>query len=141
MRINSNPMKGGNQSLRSRQSLRSGAWLALLAVWLQAVIPAVHHPAGMALAGGFSAVYQSNLCHAPAPAAPGDPGKGPAQTMPACALCQALHAIGGFAPPSVVTAATFRVFESIAFAAADNPAAAGRRLRDRQQPRAPPVLV
>jgi hypothetical protein len=77
---------------------RAAAALALLAIWLQALLPAVHHPAGVGIGGGL------NLCFAPgtAPArpAPAKPAKAPAHHVPACPLCRAIHAIGAFAPPA-----------------------------------------
>ncbi len=97
----------------------------------------------MALAGGFSAADQRNFCHAPSPAAPApaDPGKAPAHSLPACALCQAVHAIGGFAPPTAAGLAAVVSFEAVTFAPANSATMTGRRLHNRQQPRAPPVLA
>lgn len=113
----------------------------MLAIWLQALLPAVHHPAGMALAGGPSAIDQRNICHTPTPTSPDEPGKAPAHGLPPCALCQAVHAIGGFAPPQAAAPASVITFESVVFVAPADRSTVLRWLRNCQQPRAPPVFA
>jgi hypothetical protein len=133
-----------SQSRRIRRpGQRPAAWLALLAVWLQALLPAVHHPAGMAMAGGFSALELSSFCHAPNPAgtAPTDPGRAPAHSLPACALCQAVHAIGGFTPPPPLAVGSTTLPRDIAFATPDQASEPRRQQHSPQQPRAPPILA
>ncbi len=83
-----------------RRRSSSAIWLALLGLLIQALLPAVHHPAGMAMAGGMGIGGGLNLCLAPGTKPPAEPGKTPAHHLPACPLCQAIHAIGGFAPPT-----------------------------------------
>jgi hypothetical protein len=113
----------------------------MLAIWLQALLPAVHHPAGMALAGGLGAIDQRNLCHAPGPVSPDEPGKAPAHSMPACALCQAVHAIGGFAPPQAIALAPVTAYQEIALVPPASQAVIAAWRHRLQQPRAPPVLA
>jgi hypothetical protein len=75
-------------------------WLALLAVLFQALLPAIHHPATLAL-GGSDLFLASNFCHAPTdiPAHPDD--KGPVHRLPPCPLCVSFHHLaGGFTLPS-----------------------------------------
>jgi hypothetical protein len=123
--------------------LRPAAWLAAFAILLQAVLPLAHHPAGMALAGAAGFNEARNLCLAPGsvPAPADAPDKAPAHHLPACALCQAVHAIGGFAPPTATPVLIARRNGAVAYAAAWTAPGAQRRVRASQQPRAPPILV
>jgi hypothetical protein len=118
------------------------AWLAAFAILLQSVLPALHHPAGMALAGEAGFGESRNLCLAPGsiPAPADNPGKAPAHHMPACALCQAAHAIGGFAPPSTPMLAAVDDFPAVF---PNQPAEAGlpRPGYARQRARAPPLIA
>ena|SRR5271168_3180659 len=130
---------------RNRKATRPAAWLAMFAILLQALLPAVHHPAGMALAGvGNDKIagldIAQYLCVAPSSTTPDKPGKVPAHHIPPCALCSAVHAIGGFAPPVAPVIAVSREFGIVA------PTTTAlvplqQRPTPRQQPRAPPVLV
>ncbi len=72
---------------------RRGAWLAIFAILLQALLPVVHHPADMALAGTLGFAGAHNLCIAPggAPVQPAVPDKAPHDHLPACPICQAIH--------------------------------------------------
>ena len=133
---------------RNRISLRRTAWIAIFALLLQALLPAFHHPAGMALAGALggasdrtvAALESGNLCLAPGSTAPDDPGKAPAHHMPACALCAAMHVIGGFAPPATPVLALSP--RSGTIVPPYSAIVLARRLQHaRQQPRAPPFLV
>jgi hypothetical protein len=120
------------------------AWLALLAVLFQALLPAVHHPAGMAMAGGLGIGGGGgiNLCLAPGTppgnSAPADPGKNPAPHAPACPLCQAIHAIGGFAPPTAPSLPV-RHGEAIILPASVAAWVEPYAYRTHPQPRAPPL--
>jgi hypothetical protein len=126
-----------------------GSWLAVLAVLVQALMPVLHHPAGMAMAGMSGFGNAVNMCLAPGGAAPGSnlpgdhaPGNhdnGPAHPMPDCPLCQAVHAIGGFAPPSAAVTAPIRANVPIGFAAAKTASIPKPAFRGNAQPRAPPV--
>jgi len=82
------------------RSFRRAAWLALLALALQTLVPALHRPAAAA-APGFDA---ANMCIAPGNQAPtsGNTDKAPAHGQP-CAICLTLHMLAsGFAPPHAV---------------------------------------
>jgi len=124
---------------------RPASWLALFAILLQSLVPAIHHPASMALAGATDNVVggfdlAKNLCVVPGHNAPEGPGKTPAHQLPDCAICQAVHAIGGFVPP-VVPALTASSVHEIAFAAFAYSIAPQRWAHSSQQPRAPPSLA
>ena len=123
---------------------KRGAWLALLAVWLQVLAPALHDASAMAAAGpaGFDPAH--HLCVAPGsqPVDPGGPAKAPAHhQLPACALCQAVQAAGGFAPPPAAPSIAVRRTDTLAYQAPSDWPASPRESRTRQQPRAPPVLA
>jgi hypothetical protein len=81
---------------------RRTAWLAVFALLLQSLIPAFHHPASMAFAGTLAFGDVKDLCLASgsAPVAPGDHDKAPQHHVPDCPICQAVHAMGGFPPPT-----------------------------------------
>ncbi len=116
---------------------RKGAWSVLLALWLQALLPLAHHPADMAMAGTTDLVVAHNLCLAPN-STPPDPGKSPAHHMPPCPICQAVHAIGGFAPTAPVAVVAPRAFAQIVLVAPvlQAPPALSHV---RPQPRGPPL--
>jgi hypothetical protein len=116
---------------------RLAVWLALLALWLQALLPAVHHPAG-AMSGlfGFGA---GNLCTAPgsAPAAPQD--KAPNHKPPPCPICQTFQILGaGFAPPAPIAIPLPHLRELAAHTILSITRIA-ERPRSRPRARAPPV--
>jgi hypothetical protein len=119
---------------------RRAAWLAVFALLLQALLPAVHHPGGMALAGTL-ALGDAHLCLAPgsAPVSPGDTDKSP-HHAPACAICQAVHAIGGFAPPAAPVLAGQTAIAT-SFAPSRSAAPVSRQIFRAQQPRAPPSFA
>ena len=116
---------------------RKGAWSVLLALWLQALLPLAHHPADMGMAGVADLLVAHNLCLAPN-SAPPEPGKAPAHHMPPCPICQAVHAIGGFAPPAPMMLAEPRFFARVALAALVAQAPPGST-HVRPQPRGPPL--
>jgi hypothetical protein len=73
-------------------------WLALLALWLQALLPAIHHPGSMFMSG-----MSGSLCLAGggAPAPPQD--KAPNHKLPPCPICQSLQILAaGFVPPAKI---------------------------------------
>jgi hypothetical protein len=127
---------------KHRGSNRRAAWLAALALLAQALLPALHHPGGMALAGTPSLVDARHLCLAPgsAPVSPADTDKSPAHHQPACPICQAVHAIGGFAPPAAPTI-TGQIAAPASFSPVEPASPALRPTFNRQQPRAPPSLA
>jgi hypothetical protein len=130
-----------SQPLRHRR-VRRNAWLALLALWLQVLAPVIHDSA-MASSGaaGFDSAH--HLCEAPVsqPADSGSPDTAPAHHLPACAaVCQAIHAAGGFAPPTAPALLVPRVYGAAYQPAFDAPVSQ-RWSRTSQQPRAPPILV
>src|SRR5262245_2574984 len=130
---------------RNRTSLRRTAWIAIFALLLQALLPAFHHPAGTALAGPLgrgsnvvSGLDSGSLCLAPGSTAPDDPAKAPAHHVQPCALCAAMHAIGGFAPPAapVVAVSCDRGGAALPYSMT-GPAPRSQHVR--QRPRAPPI--
>jgi hypothetical protein len=129
-------------AIRNRRTFRRAAWLAVFALLLQSFIPAFHHPATMALAGTLSLGDAKNLCVAPgsAPVEPGDQDKTPHHHLPACAICQAVHAIGGFAPPAPALLVVARDFGTL-IPTAPTFVLPFQRPTLRQQPRAPPILI
>jgi hypothetical protein len=126
--------------------LRRIAWLALLAAWLQVLAPVMHDAAMAATmsvgAGPSDFDPAHHLCLSPGahPVDPGGPAKAPAHPLPACALCQAVHAANGFVPPATPAVGLARVAIAVylpTFDASVSP----RWSRTRQQPRAPPAPV
>ena len=113
--------------------------MAVFAILLQSLIPVLHHPAGMALAAVLAPTDIHNLCLAPG-SAPVAPDKAPARHPPACAICQAVHAVAGFAPPAAPALGSIDGYV-IAFAGGEPASQALRPPSGNQQPRAPPVLV
>jgi hypothetical protein len=112
--------------------------LALFALLLQAVMPALHHPAGMVIAG--STRIEVGLCLAPGSMVPGDPAKAPAHHVPLCAFCAAMHAVGGFLPPIAPTIAVSRRYDAVSSIVSTG-LVPRQALHPRQQPRAPPTLA
>jgi hypothetical protein len=98
----------------------------------------------MAMAGGLSLDATKNICIAavtpPGTTTPGDHDKSPTPKSSDCALCQAIHAIGGFVPPvaPVLAAASIGDVAPIIPTGFSVPL---RRSYDAAQPRAPPVRV
>jgi hypothetical protein len=131
---------------RRYRALRPAAWAAVFAILLQALLPAVHHPAGMALAGtGDDKIAGLDvgqyLCIAPGSTTPAGPEKAPVHHVQPCALCLAVHAIGGFAPPSgpaVIVPYGPGIIIRTAVALIPPPLP---RTSSKQQPRAPPIPV
>ena len=125
---------------RSRHSgFRLSAWIAIWAIWVQALLPIAHHPASMAL-GQYLADSEQNLClsGAGSPISPDD--KGPAHKLPTCPICQAAHAIGGFVPPNLAKLALPLRYAIVSTVLLD--IAAPRPLvRAAAQPRGPPFLI
>jgi hypothetical protein len=121
---------------------RRAAWLAVFALFLQTLIPAGHHPAGMALAATLGIDGPSNLCLAPgsAPVAPSDRDKAPHHQMPACAICQAVHAIGGFAPPAAPVVVLVRK-ATVSRPTFQRVQLAQQPVGEFAQPRAPPLSI
>jgi hypothetical protein len=123
---------------RSKNATKRASWLAIVAVLLQAILPAIHDASAMAAPSGFDIAH--NLCLAPGSTAPGNPDKARHHHLPACALCSAMHIMGGFVPPSVPAIPVRCDFANVqAFAPLVFEARQG--LRVRQQPRAPPILA
>jgi Protein of unknown function (DUF2946) len=128
---------------RNNRGTRPAVWLAVFAILLQALLPGLHHPAGMALAGDRIAGLDiaQYLCVAPGGTTPDDPGKAPAHHhVPPCALCSSMHAIGGFAPPDALVIAVSRDY-GIVVPTAVTLALPRRQVDLPQQARAPPVLI
>ena len=117
---------------------RRAAWLALVALFLQVVVPALHHPASAAAPiGAIAAAF----CVAPgsqAPA-PSDTDKSPAHGKQACAICQTLHMLGGgFVPPVGVALAPIEPVRAISSLPPAVAVLDGRAVLD-SRARAPPA--
>jgi hypothetical protein len=118
------------------------SWLAVFALLLQTLVPVVHHPAGMAFAGSIGLDDPKNICFAPGTPQnpPGDSDKSPAHPIQQCAICQALHAVGGFAPSAPQVLAVNRDCGAVAFTSAT--VSVPRRWANASaQPRGPPSLA
>ena len=96
----------------------------------------------MALGGTLAFGDVQHLCLAPGstPVAPGGEDKAPHHHLPACAICQAVHAIGGFASPSAVMPVVLATY-TIAALPYFNPARPRQRQNSHQQPRGPPTFA
>jgi len=132
---------------RGYRAPRPAAWLAVLALLLQALLlPAAQAPAGMTLVAPDGdtiaglAVAQ-HLCHTPGDTTPDDPGKPPLDHLQCCALCLAAHAIGGFVPPSAPAVAGDRDYGIAAPIEVTLVLPQQRAILRQQQPRAPPLLI
>ncbi len=93
---------------------RVGLWLALAALLLQVILPAVHYAGGVALDRvAFETAH--SLCLAPGATPPAQPDKAPAHKPPPCPICQTFQLVGaGFVPPSAVAVPRPRQAQSIA---------------------------
>ena len=127
---------------RRYSASRRAAWLAVFALLLQTLVPAFHHPASMALGGTLALGEAQHLCLAPGstPVAPSGEDKVPHHHLPACAICQAVHAIGGFAAPPAPMLA-FSGGYTVAALPHFDPAQPRPRLNTHLQPRAPPATA
>ena len=115
------------------------AWIAIWAIWVQALLPIAHHPASLAL-GQYLADTENNLClnSTGSPASPDD--KGPAHKRPTCPICQAAHAIGGFVPPDLAKLDLPLRYATVSAVLPDAPAPR-RLVRMAAQPRGPPLPI
>ncbi len=125
---------------RNSKAAQRASWLAVFAIVLQAVLPAIHDAAGMAVAAPPGLASGQHLCLSPGSTTPDDPGKTPSHHISPCALCSAMHAVGGFVPPTVPVIAVRNDPDVI------GPAPVfvflpGQWPNTKQQPRAPPFLV
>src|SRR6201999_318811 len=107
-------------AIRRRSVARVGLWLALAALLLQVVLPAVHYAGGVALDRvAFETAH--SLCLAPGTVPPAQPDKAPAHKSLPCPICQTFQLLGlGFVPPSPAAVPLPRQTESFghyAFAA------------------------
>jgi hypothetical protein len=130
---------------RGYRASRPAAWLAALAILLQVLLPVARSPASMAQAGHGDTIagldIAQNLCHAPGDTSPDDHGPAPADHRQCCDFCLAVHAIGGFAPPSAPAIAVSRdygIVVPVEAALILPPLPPNLR---QQQPRAPPVFI
>lgn len=127
---------------RHRQTRRA-AWLAVFALLLQTIIPALHHPASLALGSVSVLDAAQHLCLAQnaGSTTPSDHEKAPKHhAVPVCPMCQAVHAIGGFAPPADPVVALIRA-TAISLSHYSEAAKIRQRLACQGQPRAPPTLA
>jgi hypothetical protein len=124
---------------RRHRLFRPASWLAAVAILLQTLVPAVHHGGGMARAATPAFGDAKTMCLAPGSTAPDEPKQTPGHTTADCTMCcQALHAFGGFVPPSS-PALIVRQDEIAAFMAPAPEPAPRLHARIGQQPRAPPA--
>lgn len=116
----------------------------MLAVLLQMLLPVAGSPAAVAAASSGTIAgldIAQNLCHGAGDVSPDDQGPAPADHQQCCEFCLAVHAIGGFAPPSAPAIAVRRAFGIVVplqTALILPPWRPGLR---QQQPRPPPVFV
>jgi hypothetical protein len=85
--------------LSRKRAAGPAVWLALLALWLQALLPTIHHPGSMFMPG----MSMGSLCLAggSAPATPHD--KDQDHKLPPCPICQSLQILAaGYVPPTAV---------------------------------------
>lgn len=123
-----------------RRAAGPGIWLALLALWVQALLPAVHHPAS-AMTGPFAFGIVSSLCLAPGNIPAGPQDKGPAHKLPPCPVCQTLQILAaGFAPADAIAIPLPR-YAGVAAPIAATHIVRPPRLHSKAQARAPPVLT
>jgi hypothetical protein len=123
-----------------RRASGPGIWLALLALWIQALLPAVHHP-GTAMPGTITFAFAGSLCIAPgsAPAAPRD--RAPEHKVPPCPVCQTLQILAaGFAPPAAIAIPIPRFAGLVADDFGTGNGLPGR-YRSGAQARAPPLPI
>jgi hypothetical protein len=131
---------------RNNRGTRPAAWLAVFAILLQALLPVVQAPAGMAAPAGpdgdiiAGLDISAHLCHAPGDIAPDDQGPAPVDHQQCCDFCLAVHAIGGFAPPSGPALAVNRDY-GVIVPTATTLILPRRQVASPQQARAPPVLI
>lgn len=124
----------------NKTRLRWGAWLALLALVLEALVPAVHRPAA-AMAAQMADT--ANMCMAPIGphGAPTDTDKLPARKSPPCPICQTLQMLsGGYLPPSAAGFLPDRAAHTVAHALPATSAPA-RRTAGGIQARGPPRMA
>jgi len=131
---------------RGYRATRPAAWLAMLAILLQALLPVTQASAGFSparLEGGTIAGLDiaQHLCHAPGDSAPDDRGQTPDDHQQCCAICLAVHVIGGFAPPSAPVIAVTRAYGIVVPVDAAFVLPPLRPNLRQQQPRAPPVFI
>jgi len=88
---------------------RPAAWIALLAILFQALLPLVHHPA-LFVAGNARPATILNLCMAPV--VPGEQHRKHPAHLPTCPICQTIASQSGFVPEGVAI-----VLRSLVFAA------------------------
>jgi hypothetical protein len=128
---------------RNNKGTRPAAWLAVFAILLQALLPVARAPAGMAAPSGDTIAglnIAANLCHALGETAPDDHGPGPVDHQQCCDFCLAVHAIGGFAPPSAPEIAVSREY-GLVIPTAATIVLPRQQAGSTQQARAPPVLI
>jgi hypothetical protein len=131
---------------RNSRKTRPAAWLATFAILLQALLPVAHSPAAMAPTGQGDDVIAGldlalNLCHAPGDNAPDDHVPAPVDHRQCCDFCLAVHAVGGFGPPSAPEIAVAREYGIVLPVVTALVLPARRSILRQQQARAPPVLI
>lgn len=128
----------------SRHSLafRRAAWLGLLAVVLQIVVPAIHHP--VAAAGQFSLFADSPICSASRGDSDraGVPDKAPAKNASHCPVCWGLQQLaGGFVLPGAISVPADTLSADVGNRFTNNAAILASVHVQAAQPRGPPHLA
>ena len=82
-----------------------------------------------------------NLCHAPGDTTPDDQSPAPIDHQQCCDFCLAVHAAGGFPPPSAPPVAIDRHHSTVVRIEAALIVTPLRQSLRQQQPRAPPVFI
>jgi hypothetical protein len=131
---------------RGYRAPRPAAWLAMLAILLQALLPAVLPGGNMAMAASGSDTIArldiaQNLCRAPGDTTPIDRGHTPLDHQLCCALCLTVHAVSSFAPPSAPAIAVNRAYGFVVPVEAAFVLPPLRPSLRQQQPRPPPVFI
>lgn len=113
---------------------RRAAWVAVLALMLQVLMPLLHP----AMAAGISSVNGLRICSI---AKTGDNGKEAPQKIPSCLICFGIHHHSGSlaAPPNI--ALTYIASLSFVLTTPSNAAVIVVSAVSSAQPRAPPALA
>jgi len=129
---------------RGYRATRPAAWLAVLAILLQVLLPVAQSPAMAQVVRGDTIAgfdIAQNLCHAPGDTTPDDQSPAPVDHQQCCDFCLAIHTVGGFAPPSAPVVAVSREYGILVPTETALLLLPLRSSLRQQQPRAPPVFI
>ncbi len=115
---------------------RRAAWVAVMAVLLQILVPLIHHPVQVFDGKNLHICGLNN--HLPSQP---DNEKAPAQKSPACPVCQTLHMLGnGFVTPHAPVITEVYIAANPVYDFTNKPVIP-RLISPSARPRAPPTLV